>query len=89
MGKWRRNKSLKRRWERNHLIRKYGAVCHVCEESFKKMRDITIDHHVPLSLGGLDVIENLRLAHFRCNLAKADMTPEEFEIFQKGGELVE
>jgi len=89
MGKWRRNKSLKRRWERNALIRKYGAVCFYDGETFKSMRDITIDHYVPLSKGGEETLDNLRLAHYRCNQAKNDMTPEEFEVFQKGGELVE
>ena len=80
MGKWNRNKSKKRRWERNFLINKYGAVCYYCELPFEKMRDITIDHHVPTSKGGEDTLDNYRLAHFRCNMLKSDMTPEEFQI---------
>lgn len=89
MGKWRRNKSLTRRWQRNHLIAKYGFKCHLCTLPFKSMKDITFDHHVPVSKGGTDELENYRLAHDECNSEKADMTPEEWEIFQKGGELVE
>ena len=89
MGKWRRNKSLTRRWQRNHLIQRYGAKCHYCDLPFASMKDITFDHHIPISKGGLDEIENYRLAHFRCNQTKGDMTPEEFQVFQKGGELVE
>jgi len=89
MGKWNRNRSKTRRWQRNALITKYGAVCHICELPFTSMRDITFDHHEPLSKGGTDDLENLRLAHSRCNQLKRDMSPKEFEIFQKGGELVE
>lgn len=29
MGKWKRNLSLPRRWQRNHLISKYGAECYL------------------------------------------------------------
>jgi len=89
MGKWRRNKSLTRRWQRNHLINKYGMSCHICGLPILSMKEITFDHVIPFSKGGLDELENYRLAHFECNQEKADMTPEEFAIFQKGGELVE
>lgn len=82
MAKWRRNLSLPKRWQRNHLIKKYGNVCYLCEEPFEKMRDITFDHHIPLSKGGIDTLDNYRLAHLHCNQLKADMTPEEFEEFQ-------
>lgn len=53
------------------------------------MKDITFDHIIPMSKGGLDEIDNFQLAHFECNQTKADMTPEEFTEFQKGGRLVE
>lgn len=84
MGKWRRNKSLPRRWQRNHLIAKYGSVCYLCGEVFKSMKDITFDHWLPLSKGGEDILENYRLAHKDCNHLKGALTPEEFEEFQEG-----
>lgn len=84
MGKWNRNKSKARRWQRNHLICKYGNICAICKEPFLSMKDITFDHIIPISKGGFDELNNFQLAHFRCNLTKGDMTPEEFEIFQKG-----
>lgn len=89
MAKWRRNKSKTRRWQRNQLIQKYGAVCYICDLPFDKMKDITFDHHVPVSKGGFDELSNYRLAHYPCNQMKGNMTPEEFKIFQQGGELVE
>lgn len=84
MGKWRRVKSLPRRWQRNHLIAKYGPNCYLCPESFEKAKDITFDHWEPLSKGGADSLENYRLTHLECNQLKGAMTPEEFTAFQNG-----
>lgn len=84
MGKWKRKKSLPRRWQRNHLIAKYGSVCYLCGEDFESAKDITFDHWEPVSKGGADMLENYRLAHLKCNQLKADLTPEEFIEFQEG-----
>ena len=89
MSKWKRNKSLTRRWQRGHLVNKYGNICYICGESFKSLKDITFDHYMSFSKGGFDVLENYRLAHYQCNQLKNDMTPDEFMEFQKGGILVE
>lgn len=64
-------------------------MCYICSLPFASMKDITFDHLIPVSKGGTDEIENLRLAHYECNQLKNDMTPEEFSVFQKGGENVE
>jgi len=82
--KWRRVLSLPRRWQRNHLVMKYGSFCYLCKEPFKKAKDITFDHWQPLSKGGSDDLLNYRLAHDACNTLKADLTPEQFAEFQKG-----
>lgn len=84
MGKWKRVKSLPRRWQRNHLIAKYGSNCYLCLEAFKTAKDITFDHWMPLSKGGADDLENYRLAHSSCNQLKGALTPEEFLEFQEG-----
>lgn len=89
MCKWRRNKSNTRRWQKNHLIQKFGGMCMICGLPFAKKKDITLDHIIPISKGGFDLLDNYQLAHYQCNQLKADMTPEEFKIFQQGGELVE
>ena len=34
----------------------------------------SVDHMIPLSLGGLDVMDNLRLAHWRCNSLRSNAT---------------
>lgn len=84
MTKWRRNLSLTRRWQKNHLIQKYGNVCALCGLPFQSKKDITIDHIEPMSKGGKDELENYQLAHYGCNQTKANLTPEEFEKFQVG-----
>lgn len=84
MGKWRRSKSLRRRWQRNHLINQYGSECYLCKEPFNSAKDITFDHWEPLSKGGKDDLENYRLAHLKCNQLKRDLTPQQFMEFQIG-----
>lgn len=84
MAKWRRNLSNRRRWEKNHLIQKYGATCYLCNNPFEKSGDITFDHWMPVSKGGLDTIDNYRLAHYGCNHIKDDLTPEQYIEFQRG-----
>lgn len=84
MGKWRRSKSLSRRWQRAHLVNKYGSICYLCRSPFKSMKDITLDHWMPLSKGGEDNLDNYRLAHEGCNKLKSNLTPEQFLEFQSG-----
>lgn len=84
MSKWRRVKSLPRRWQRNHLIAKYGSNCYICNLPIAKMHLITIDHWVPISKNGLDTLDNYRLTHEECNTLKNNMLPEEFREFQLG-----
>lgn len=82
--KWKRVKSLPRRWQRNHLIAKYGNRCYLCKKPIENMKQITFDHWQPVSKGGTDDIENYRLSHLNCNQIKADLTPEQFIEFQNG-----
>lgn len=82
MAKWRRMKSKRRRWQKNHLIDKQNGKCAICGKSFDSMKDVTFDHKIPISKGGDDELENLQLVHFPCNQLKNDMTPEEFDVFQ-------
>ena len=67
MGKWKKPLGRERRWNKKMLIRRDGTLCAICGEPMLTMDDITIDHRVPLSRGGLDVLDNLRLAHVKCN----------------------
>ena len=60
------------------LIERDGVVCHLCgvDVDLALPRNsrfgATIDHVVPLSKGGLDVLDNLKLAHWICNIKKGN-----------------
>lgn len=55
-----------------------GFVCHICkglvDMSLPRVGGFgaTVDHVIPLSKGGSDYAENLRLAHWICNIKKGD-----------------
>ncbi|MBQ9160843.1 MAG: HNH endonuclease [Methanobrevibacter sp.] len=55
---------------KSQLINKNGAVCAICGQPIKDMKDCTIDHIRPISKGGLTIIENCQLSHKKCNQAK-------------------
>lgn len=73
----RRAKKYGVRYERgitlDDVIAKYNGVCQICGEQtdagiFRKMP--TIDHIVPMKLGGSHTMDNIQLACFACNSAK-------------------
>lgn len=59
------------------IFERDGWMCWLCNEpvdptlSRRAKRGATIDHVVPLSKGGADVPENVRLAHMQCNREKS------------------
>jgi len=60
-----------------HLIERDGDFCYLCEKEFHKENaddwsDYTIDHVIPRARGGLDHVDNYKLAHFPCNQEKDD-----------------
>jgi 5-methylcytosine-specific restriction endonuclease McrA len=65
------------------VMRTYGPNCHICQRPIDpslprtSKQGLTVDHVIPLSKGGLDNIENLRPAHWSCNIKKSDKLPEE------------
>lgn len=46
-----------------------------------RLRNMTIDHAIPLSRGGTDGMENMRISCKMCNRLKGDMLPDEFTRF--------
>lgn len=45
-------------------------VCGICNQPIWDPKDIHIDHIVPLSQGGLDCRDNVRVVHSLCNLVR-------------------
>jgi len=63
------------------VLKVYGTNCHICLEPIDLsaprrtgkpgwQKGLHIDHLVPVSLSGLDIIQNVRPAHGSCNLHK-------------------
>lgn len=80
MSKWRRPSFQKdRRIRITRLMARDGAACGICGEPLNRSIEdefsseyITFDHITPLSKGGRDAVENIRLAHRRCNEARGN-----------------
>lgn len=63
----------------NHreLFKRGGKRCGICGERIS-LAEVTIDHIIPLSKGGLHSYANCQPSHERCNLDKGDQLPEEY-----------
>jgi 5-methylcytosine-specific restriction endonuclease McrA len=55
------------------------GLCFWCKEPWG--RGAEVDHHLPISKGGLGVIENLRVLCNLCNRMKSTRHPDEFRTF--------
>ena len=61
------------RANRNRIYKRDGYECVYCGSH----RDLTLDHVIPKSRGGANTWTNLVTSCQKCNLKKADRTPEE------------
>jgi 5-methylcytosine-specific restriction endonuclease McrA len=48
------------------LAERFGPDCWLCRKEIA-IAEVSIDHVLPISLGGDSSLENLRLAHLSCN----------------------
>lgn len=67
--------------EREQLADEWRWRCWICQDTIPRSpqtvdeyrnRRLSIDHYVPVSLGGGDEYENLRPAHFMCNIRRGN-----------------
>jgi 5-methylcytosine-specific restriction endonuclease McrA len=69
----------KRRFNIRALITKHGGRCVACKELVILTEDApkqaTIDHIIPKSLGGQDILSNMQLMCKQCNGNKGDSIP--------------
>jgi 5-methylcytosine-specific restriction endonuclease McrA len=63
-------------FSRNSIFERDQNVCQYCAKRLPKAQ-LTIDHVVPQSRGGDDSWQNLVLACLKCNVKKANRTPDE------------
>ena len=61
------------------LLEHHNRLCAYCGRQFNSKR-LTIDHIVPVSRSGSDLLENLVVACKQCNRTKGDRTPEEWAL---------
>ena len=57
------------------IIARDGAKCHICgieTDASVRALEPTIDHVIPIALGGAHVLANVKLAHRVCNSLKGD-----------------
>lgn len=63
--------SRQKQAKKAQLIQEYGSCCWWCRCVFSKNQP-TLDHLKPISKGGSNSLENLRLACFPCNLSRGN-----------------
>lgn len=63
--------------ERKIIYDKSGGRCELCGLRITQ-ENMTLDHIIPLSMGGRDDMENLQAACFACNQFKRNILPEDF-----------
>lgn len=66
------------------VLERYGTNCHICQKPIdlqapRLPRDgknweigLHLDHVIPISKGGADMLENVKPAHAKCNFLKGD-----------------
>jgi hypothetical protein len=85
-----RIKTVKRQKHKNpnrisheQVVKEHGSTCHICNKEIDlslprtSKLGLTLDHVMPLSKGGTDTMDNLRPAHWLCNIRKSNKLPEE------------
>lgn len=63
--------------ERKSIYNKAGGRCELCGCRLV-LEDMTLDHIVPLSMGGEDSMKNLQTACYACNRFKSNILPDDF-----------
>jgi 5-methylcytosine-specific restriction endonuclease McrA len=64
---------------RELLLNSYPHICGLCGEQINSIDEMHVDHIIPLSRGGKDILANLQLTHARCNMDKGNTLFEESE----------
>lgn len=62
-----------------HLFDLQGGLCALTGDVLRPGSNASLDHIVPRSRGGSDELTNLRWTTFHANVAKRDLTDEEFK----------
>ncbi len=55
------------------ILTRDNNICHICHK--KVRRDLSFDHLIPLSKGGDNSPNNIRVAHLKCNISRSNYKP--------------
>lgn len=61
---------------RSPVWKKTDGHCHYCRKKLDPFTNFHMDHVIPRSRGGMDIIENLVPACSECNLSKVKLVEE-------------
>ena len=67
------------RFSRRNIFERDKNTCQYCGRKMSKT-ELTLDHVIPRSRGGIDSWDNLVLACMHCNVKKGSRTPEEAQM---------
>ena len=71
-------------YTKDQILSTYGSLCHICKKEIDLQAPrnpkeggnwhfgLQIDHLIPISKGGPDILDNVRPAHAQCNIRKSD-----------------
>jgi 5-methylcytosine-specific restriction endonuclease McrA len=61
-----------------HYLYAIDPTCQLCLQPFATIEETTIDHIVPVSIGGSNAQSNKQLAHGKCNIIKGNRNIRSF-----------
>ena len=64
--------------QRLEIYNRANGKCVLCGKEIK-INKMTIDHIIPLSMGGADEMSNMQCTCYACNQFKSNILPEQFE----------
>jgi len=71
---------------KSQVVQRWGNRCHLCEKkidlglSGKNPLGFTFDHVIPVSMGGTNDAENIRPAHWICNIRRGNRGPVQLDL---------
>jgi 5-methylcytosine-specific restriction endonuclease McrA len=78
----RNNNHVNAKFSRKNIFLRDDYTCQYCGERFDP-KNLTCDHIVPKSRGGITEWSNIVTSCTRCNLRKGDKLPDEVEMYPK------